>query len=807
MFETRYRRAHLWLIAVVIGLAACSDPDSDVLEEATRQQAEGAHEEAERLLGEYLAEHPDDAEASFRRGLSLIALGRGSEAVFPLRKALASPELGKQAGVVLASTLLKTHNFDAAIEAADGVLALESDNESALVTRARAAIGANKPELAIASIDALANAKPGDLLPLSLRAEALGLISGKLTESEALYQQLEDSEWGADELGPGRACLTRAKLVFERGKDPKRAGELALDCADKYAEQPQVVLGTATLLDLLDRSAEGTELVRKRLDEEPSSIELRAGLAQRLVVEDKFAEAEELVVAEAEKRNTAAGWSALAMLRRRLGNLDGALVAVDHAIAVASGEEKEELHTDRADLLLDLGRAEEAEAALDDIESSVFRDIIEGRLADANGDLPLALEKYSAALELWPDNWSLRVRAARAAYETGDPQRALVELREVTRHAPKETDAALQMAQIHLSRGELQDAYAFAWRHIEERGATGPEGHLVAARAAAAAQRGQEAGRTLEDLGRRAEGQFVAIALAEHARIMAASSDAKQALAALDAGIARAKLDLTLPQNAVALRQSAMLAFELEGADAALSRVASVLAKTRGRADLLALRAVLLANAARFEEARAAADQALAASADDPLAHIALGLAQRGSGDPKGAVVHFDRALALDPTLSEAAYLAAQSLVASGDLAGGKQRLEHLVRVFPDHAGALNDLAWILAERGEDLPRAAQLAEQATRLGGRAEMLDTFGYVRLKQERFDEAAKAFRLSLAKNAGYATARYHLALALDRSGDRDGAKRELQLALAGQTFPEADAARTELARLEGAAARLR
>jgi tetratricopeptide (TPR) repeat protein len=802
------RRAGARALAIAaLLLASCSDDGAGTLEEVKQLQTAGSHAQAEELLAKYLDAHPDDAEASFRRGLSLIALGRASEAVFPLRKALDSPEIGKQAGLVLAGTLLSTRNFEAAIEAADGVLAKEPGNESALVTRARAAIGASKAQLALPSIDALEKAKPGDLMPLSLRAEAYALLPDKVAEAEKLYEQLEAADWEDDEQGPGRACLARSRVVFERRKDSERAAKIATECAEKYAAHAQIVVGAASLFDILDRRADATQLVRASFEKDPSNIELRAALAQRLVADDEFAEAEKLVVDEAERRNTSASWAALSNLRRRLRNPDGALEALDRAIQVASGEEREELRADRADLLIDLGRTQEAEAELEQIESAVFRNILEGRLAETRGEGELALEKYGAALAQWPDNWGVRARAARIAYDAGDVERALAELREVTRHAPKETDASLQMAQIHLSRGELQEAYSFAWRHVIERGATGPEGHLVAARAAAAARRPEDVKKTLEDLGRRGEGEFAGVALAENARISAALGGAKQALDALDRGLAQAKLDLTKPENAAVLRQAAMLAFELEGPDAALERVAAVLAQAPGRADLLALRATLLGNAGRFADARAAADQALAVNADEPLAHVALGLARRGSGDFKGAIESFDRALALDASLSEAGYLAAQTLIVSGDVAGGKQRLEQLVRIYPDHAPALNDLAWMLAEEGSDLARAGRLAEQASRLDGRAEMLDTFGYVRLKQERFEEAARAFRRSLDKNAGYATARYHLALALDRSGDRDGAKKELELALASGAFPQADAAKSELARLEGGTARTR
>jgi predicted Zn-dependent protease len=329
-----------------------------------------------------------------------------------------------------------------------------------------------------------------------LRAEAIGLVTERMGEAEKLYEELEAEDWGDDELGPGRACLTRARLVFEKGKDAKRASALTHACAERYGAQPSLVIGAAMLLDRLELGSEGTKLVRAHFDADPSNLELRSALAQRLVAEDQFAEAEQLVIEEAEKQNKPGGWSALANLRRRLRNNAGALDALDRAIATSTGPEQEELHADRADLLIDMARPDEAQAELAQIDSPVLRNVIEGRLDEVHGDEKAALEKYTAALEQWPDNWAVRARAARVAFDAGDVDRALVELREVTRHAPKETDAALQMAQIYLSRGQLQDAYAFAWRHINERGATGPEAHLVAARAAAAARRAEEVSKT-----------------------------------------------------------------------------------------------------------------------------------------------------------------------------------------------------------------------------------------------------------------------------------------------------------------------
>jgi tetratricopeptide (TPR) repeat protein len=641
-------------------------------------------------------------------------------------------------------------------------------------------------------------------MPLVLRAEALGIDAERVGEAEKIYEDLEARDWGDDALGSGRACLSRAKLVLEHASDAARAAEVTLACAAKHAAHPPLVLGAATLLDRMERGPEGTQLVRAAFEKTPDVLELRAALADRLVAEDQFAEAEQLISSEAEKLNAAGPWAALSHLRRRLRNYDAALETLDKAIAVAPPELSEELHADRADLLLEMGRFADAEAELDEIDSAVFRNVIEGRLLEERGKGAEALGKYSAALEQWPDNWAVRVRAAKLAFDAGDLDRALAELREVTRAAPKETDAALHMSQIYLSRGKLQEAHAFAMRHVNERGATGPEGHLLASRAAAGAKRWEEVSRVLEDLAARHDGKFRAIAFAEHARLNAGEHGAATALDALEAAAAKSKLDLDATEGAPALQQAVALLFETRGADAALARVDAALAKSPGRADLIALRANQLANTGRFDEARIAAEQALAANADEPLAHIALGVAKRGTGDARGAVASFDRAVALDPALSTAGYLAATTLIAAGDTAAGRERLEKIVRAYPDQAAAMNDLAWMLAEEGSDLERAGRLASQATRLDGRAEMLDTVGYVRLKQERFEEAARAFRLSLAKDENYGTARYHLALALERGGDAGAAQQELKLAVTGSAFPELEAAKSALARIERGAA---
>ena len=168
-------------------------------------------------------------------------------------------------------------------------------------------------------------------------------------------------------------------------------------------------------------------------------------------------------------------------------------------------------------------------------------------------------------------------------------------------------------------------------------------------------------------------------------------------------------------------------------------------------------------------------------------------------GDLAQGVGGFDRAAELVPDEKSYAYSAAQLSLMAGDKAGAEKRLREIVRGDPGHAGARNDLAWILAERGDDLDLALSLAEQARRIDASSEILDTLGYVHLKRGESAAAVAALELAVESGGDSPSIRYRLATALDQAGDAERARDMLQIALDAGTFPEADAARRDLARL--------
>jgi Flp pilus assembly protein TadD len=142
----------------------------------------------------------------------------------------------------------------------------------------------------------------------------------------------------------------------------------------------------------------------------------------------------------------------------------------------------------------------------------------------------------------------------------------------------------------------------------------------------------------------------------------------------------------------------------------------------------------------------------------------------------------------------------------SGVILQTQGRLDEAKRKYEDALGidsratvAANNLAWILAESGDDLNRALELAKTATASSPDApEILDTLGWVYYKKDQPELAIPIFRRAIAKAANNPNYHYHLGLAQLKLGDKTNGRLELQRAL---TLGASEATATEIQRLLG------
>ena len=111
-----------------------------------------------------------------------------------------------------------------------------------------------------------------------------------------------------------------------------------------------------------------------------------------------------------------------------------------------------------------------------------------------------------------------------------------------------------------------------------------------------------------------------------------------------------------------------------------------------------------------------------------------------------------------------------------------KQVYEATLKLEPNNAVVLNNLAFLLAETGGDLDDALTKAQRAKQLlPGLFEISDTLGWIYLKKNLADNAIDIFKDLVAKEPSHSTYRFHLGMAYSQKGDKTKALEQLKEAL--------------------------
>ena len=112
------------------------------------------------------------------------------------------------------------------------------------------------------------------------------------------------------------------------------------------------------------------------------------------------------------------------------------------------------------------------------------------------------------------------------------------------------------------------------------------------------------------------------------------------------------------------------------------------------------------------------------------------------------------------------------------------EQYQQVLQKDPDNLLALNNLASLMGKQKD--PRAVEYAEKAYKLKpGNAAFGDTLGWILLEQGKTARALELLRKAVAAAPKHAEIRYHFAVALEKSGDKTGAKKELESLLASDS----------------------
>ena len=182
-------------------------------------------------------------------------------------------------------------------------------------------------------------------------------------------------------------------------------------------------------------------------------------------------------------------------------------------------------------------------------------------------------------------------------------------------------------------------------------------------------------------------------------------------------------------------------------------------------------------------------------------AYVQLGQMYGASEEYDRAIAKLEKALETQPGQPAALMLWSIAQQMKGAQAKAREGYEKILEENPTFAPAANNLAWMLAEEGQDLQRAQVLAQAARdAVPEDPQIADTLGWVLYKQGAYPRAEAMFKEAAQKMQDSAEVLYHLGMAQEKMGRSTEARVSLARSLELSTsFAGADEARATLASL--------
>ncbi|MEJ2079901.1 MAG: tetratricopeptide repeat protein [Acidobacteriota bacterium] len=203
-----------------------------------------------------------------------------------------------------------------------------------------------------------------------------------------------------------------------------------------------------------------------------------------------------------------------------------------------------------------------------------------------------------------------------------------------------------------------------------------------------------------------------------------------------------------------------------------------------------------------YERAEAELRQAVELDPDNYQAYLLLGQLRLQENRYDDAVKEVDALLARKPNFAPAYLMKAYFRDAAKDVPGAIQNYRKCLELFaedsPGYAAAANNLAWLLATKGQSLAEARTLAEKAREEDpDNPHYADTLGWVYYQMGNYTLAVDQLVFSVNQGNRDAPHYYRLGMAYYKMGDALHAKQTLEKALqTSSDFDGADEARQTL-----------
>jgi tetratricopeptide (TPR) repeat protein len=392
------------------------------------------------------------------------------------------------------------------------------------------------------------------------------------------------------------------------------------------------------------------------------------------------------------------------------------------------------------------------------------------------GDVAKALSELQAVVTRAPDNPVSRYNLGRAHAARGEWEQARQQFTKAIELRPDYVMARLALAQLQVTRGEFDAALKTA-EAILAIDRSNINARLVESAALMGQKKFSDSRALLDSMLKTNPGspdvlfQLGVVNLAENK-----FKEAEDAF--------RRAYQLN-PANSRGLMGIVETNMAQNKTDEALKILQQESDKTPNRLDLLLALGNTAVRAGKYDFAVQTFNKVLAGldkgKAQGDL-YLRIGETYRRKGDLNGAVQALQKARETLPDNIVVLSTLALVLDGAGRRPEAKQVYEATLKLDPNNAVALNNLAYLLAESNGDLDDALTKAQRAKQLlPSLYEISDTLGWIYLKKNLADQAIDVFKDLVVKQPNHSTYHYHLGMAYAQKGDKSKAVEQLKEAL--------------------------
>jgi cellulose synthase operon protein C len=720
-------------------------------------------------------------------GNGYFAEGKFDHAIIEYRNAVDLDATFGEARKRLAESYAKVGDVQHALEEYVRAADLLPQDVDVQLTAGAFLLAARKPEEAVARADAALREQPDNIQAHLLRGNALAGLSSFDDALTAIEEAIR--------LDPGRGTtFTHLGLVeFARGR--RKEAETAFSKAVELAPNSiEAHLARGNFYWSIGRPAETEQAFLGALKVQPNNGPANRAMAAFTVASGRYKEAEQYLLRLADSSPDPSAVFALTDYYLASGR------AKDAAARLEAFSQK---YKDVPGIGQRLARAYAAagdstraktlvEQVLAGNPGAVDAQLLKGQLLLNEGQRDQAFETVRATASANPASPEAQFALGRLYAARGDNRAAETAFREVLRINPRAGAAQLEIARLQLSSGDRQASL----RTAEDAAKSQPRNaaaRLTLVRSLLASKDLARAERELASL--KSDFPNVSPVHVQAGMLALLKNDVAGARTSLDRAqtLQPASIDVLAGLIALDLRTSKP--------DAARARIDERL-KSGATPELY----LLAARTYWTLKDQGATERTLRLAIDaDPsllppyemLGQLYLAQRKLDQARTEFEALAKRQAKPVGPLTMSGIILQSQ-----GQSAEAKKRFQDVLAIDSNAVIAANNLAWILADSGEDLDMALKLAQTATAQSPDApELIDTLGWVYYKKDLPDLAIPFFERAAAKAPGNAGFHHHLGLAYLKVGKSDRGRASLERALAtGIDSATAETIRRTLSQLE-------